>query len=39
MTRDPARYANGQNTRWDLAAYSTLDAEALYDHGKQSMVR
>ena len=25
MTRDPARYADGQNTRWDLAAYSNQD--------------
>lgn len=23
MTRDPARYADGQNIRWDLLAYST----------------
>ncbi|HEY0695558.1 MAG TPA: hypothetical protein VGD71_41795 [Kribbella sp.] len=25
MSRDPARYVDGQNTRWDLAAYSTQD--------------
>jgi hypothetical protein len=25
MTRDPARYANGQNMRWDLLAFSTHD--------------
>ena len=25
MTRDPARYDDGQNTRWDLVAYSAQD--------------